>query len=778
MAIEYKKSITLTKDSTIYGHQSLDEGGFPADAGNAKVSQVLDLAENQTVDTLKQSITITTDSSNTLLYHFNIGGESIATFTVPSDKFLKSVSYDTATRELVFTFVTSEGENVVRVDMSALVDTYTAGNGLALSGNVFSVRIKGTETRLSASSDGLSIDLSDIIALIDTERTQRQNTYTDLDARIVVIENKMTEIDAAVTTCTTKAQEASASASLASGHATTASEKATAASNSASLASGYATNANTYKTEAETAKNNAEAYASNASESADTASAKATEASTSASNASDSADTASEKATEASTSASNASASATLASTKATEASASASTASTKASEASASATKASASEANAKTSETNAKASATTASSKATEASSSASTASAKATEASTSASNASESADTASAKATEASTSASNASASATLASTKATEASASASTASTKASEASASATKASGYATEAISAKNTAKLWAISETIVESTDYSSKYYANKSKEYRDEAETFSKQLCYFRKQSYAVSASAGASAITIPSEAQYRPLADILFVHNKGVFLKEDTDYTKSDTGITLATALTAATTIEFDVLRAVSTESQSYDLLKGDKGDKGDTGNGVGSVVQTTTSTEDEGSNVVTVTMTDGTSAEFSIRNGSKGSKGDQGGVWTQAELLDLIYPIGSIYISVSDVSPGSFLGGSWTALSDGYTFWTASSSLGTAISAGLPNITGTIQRVMFGYTNSATGAFKSTSLSKIGEAWKTGSGADCIVITFKASDSNSIYSDSVTTVQPPAIRVKAWKRVS
>ncbi len=584
MAIEYKKSITLTKDSTIYGHQSLDEGGFPADAGNAKVSQVLDLAENQTVDTLKQSITITTDSSNTLLYHFNIGGESVATFTVPSDKFLKSVSYDTATRELVFTFVTSEGENVVRVDMSALVDTYTAGNGLALSGNVFSVRIKGTETRLSVSSDGLSIDLSDIIALIDTERTQRQNTYTDLDARIVVIENKMTEIDAAVTTCTTKAQEASASASLASGHATTASEKATAASNSASLASGYATNANTYKTEAETAKNNAEAYASNASDSADTASAKATAASTSASNASESADTASTKATEASTSASNASASATLASTKATEASASASTASTKASEAAASATKASASEANAKTSETNAKASATTAST-----------------------------------KATEASTSASNASASA----------------------------TKASGYATEAISAKNTAKLWAISETIVESTDYSSKYYANKSKEYRDEAETFSKQLCYFRKQSYAVSASAGASAITIPSEAQYRPLADILFVHNKGVFLKEDTDYTKSDTGIVLATALTADTTIEFDVLRAVSTESQSYDLLKGDKGDKG------------------------------------------------EDGLYSKAQLLDMIYPVGAIYTSLKNVSPAGTLGGTWVSIQNRFLYAEGAEGAGT-----------------------------------------------------------------------------------
>ena len=709
MAIEYKKAITFTKDSTLYGHNSLDEGGFPADAGNGKVSQVLDLAENQTVDTLKQSITITVDSDNTLLYHFNIAGESVATFTVPSDKFLKSVSYDTSTRELVFTFVTSEGENTVRVDMSALVDTYTAGNGLALSNNVFSIKIKGTETRLVSASDGLSIDLSDIIALIDTERTQRQNTYSDLDARIVVIENKFADIDNAITVCTTKANEAAASATQASGYATTASEKAAAAASSASLASTYATNANTYKTEAETAKTDAQTYASNAS-------ASATNAKTSEINA--------------------------------------------KTSE-----TKASTSEANAKTSETNAKTSETNAKTSETNAGSSASSAS----------------------------TSASNASGYATTASEKATEASASAS---------------------DAESSKDNARLWAISETIVDSEDYSSKYYANKAKtseatastkateasesatsastykdeaesardlakQYRDEAETLSQSLCYFRKQTYAVSASAGATSITIPSEAQYRSGADILFVHNKGVYLKEGTDYTKTDTGIELTNALEVATTIEIDILRAVSTDSQSYDLLKGDKGTS------VTSVEQTTTSTEDAGTNIVTVTLSDNTSSEFSIKNGSKGSKGDKGdkgdkgATYTQAELLDLIYPIGSIYISVNNVSPGSFIGGTWTQLNEGeFLVNTKTASLlDTPNAEELPNITGTINDVMMGGSLASAGVFKSTSLSKYGAAWKTGSGADCIKFIFKASDSSSVYKDS-GKVLPKSRNVSIWKRIS
>lgn len=58
--------------------------------------------------------------------------------------------------------------------------------------------------------------------------------------------------------------------------------------------------------------------------------------------------------------------------------------------------------------------------------------------------------------------------------------------------------------------------------------------------------------------------------------------------------------------------------------------------------QGEKGDKGDTGVGVQSVAQTTTSNADGGSNIVTVTLTDGTKSTFTVKNGSKGSQGIQG----------------------------------------------------------------------------------------------------------------------------------------
>lgn len=54
------------------------------------------------------------------------------------------------------------------------------------------------------------------------------------------------------------------------------------------------------------------------------------------------------------------------------------------------------------------------------------------------------------------------------------------------------------------------------------------------------------------------------------------------------------------------------------------------------------GGGGQDGRGIASIEQTTTSTEDGGINEVTQTLTDGTTAVFQIRNGSRGSQGLQG----------------------------------------------------------------------------------------------------------------------------------------
>ncbi|MBO5837263.1 MAG: hypothetical protein J6Q92_05150 [Oscillospiraceae bacterium] len=51
---------------------------------------------------------------------------------------------------------------------------------------------------------------------------------------------------------------------------------------------------------------------------------------------------------------------------------------------------------------------------------------------------------------------------------------------------------------------------------------------------------------------------------------------------------------------------------------------------------------GTPGVGIASIQQTTKSTEDDGVNVITVTLTDGTKSTFEIENGSKGSDGNDG----------------------------------------------------------------------------------------------------------------------------------------
>lgn len=73
------------------------------------------------------------------------------------------------------------------------------------------------------------------------------------------------------------------------------------------------------------------------------------------------------------------------------------------------------------------------------------------------------------------------------------------------------------------------------------------------------------------------------------------------------------------------------------------------------------GKDGKDGVGIVSIVQTTTSTSDNGENIITVTLTDGSAIRFSVRNGSKGSPGNKGdspvrGVdyWTEADKAEIV----------------------------------------------------------------------------------------------------------------------------
>ncbi len=152
-----------------------------------------------------------------------------------------------------------------------------------------------------------------------------------------------------------------------------------------------------------------------------------------------------------------------------------------------------------------------------------------------------------------------------------------------------------------------------------------------------------------------------------------------------------------------------------------------------------------------------------------------------------------------SDLLDFTYPVGAIYLSVNSTSPASLFGGTWEALDEGYTLWTTTTAGtgGETIAAGLPNIAGT-----FNVTTTYSGEDQDFGLSgaftngrTLGFKVSTYINPQMIGIypTFNASDgecgtqkmepnatityANNVYGKS-NTVQPPAIRVYAWKRIA
>lgn len=124
-----------------------------------------------------------------------VDGEEIAGFDASvfvEDGVLQDVSYNEETRELTFiwniiTGADEDGNVIYKTDVVSiadLVDTYTAGNGLNLESNAFSIKIaEGSESFLSVGADGLK--LSGVQDAIDAAAA----AHTDLENRIKALED-------------------------------------------------------------------------------------------------------------------------------------------------------------------------------------------------------------------------------------------------------------------------------------------------------------------------------------------------------------------------------------------------------------------------------------------------------------------------------------------------------------------------------------------------------------------------------------------------------------
>lgn len=85
------------------------------------------------------------------------------------DGMVNKVEFDPETKILTITFNTDSGKEAITVNLSSLVDTYTAGNGIAIAGNVVSVKRDTTsESFLTIGTNG--VKLSGVQDEIDTAK--------------------------------------------------------------------------------------------------------------------------------------------------------------------------------------------------------------------------------------------------------------------------------------------------------------------------------------------------------------------------------------------------------------------------------------------------------------------------------------------------------------------------------------------------------------------------------------------------------------------------------
>ena len=125
--------------------------------------------------------TIKLEKNSDLQYSLMVGDAIAGTIDIPKDQFVKSVSYNQENKTIDFVFETTDGEQTVNVNVSDLVDTYTAGNGIALASNEFSIKIDATTQQyIEVSADGLKIvnideKLAEKVELVDIATEENPN---------------------------------------------------------------------------------------------------------------------------------------------------------------------------------------------------------------------------------------------------------------------------------------------------------------------------------------------------------------------------------------------------------------------------------------------------------------------------------------------------------------------------------------------------------------------------------------------------------------------------
>lgn len=169
------------------------------DEGEKTISLKLNAADKvltQTADGLLANINLTWSNTDGLKL---IGKDSAVIATIAATDFIKdgmlqNVELKTASTDqpvgeaqsgtfLVFTFNTDAGKKVINLDVTSLIDVYTAGNGISVSGKVIAAKLDGsTEAFLTVGADG--IKLSGVQAAIDAAKQGVQAAIDKVEASV------------------------------------------------------------------------------------------------------------------------------------------------------------------------------------------------------------------------------------------------------------------------------------------------------------------------------------------------------------------------------------------------------------------------------------------------------------------------------------------------------------------------------------------------------------------------------------------------------------------
>lgn len=173
-----------------------------------KVSEV-DPENNKTVSlSINSNDKVLTQSNDGLFANINltwdneqglklIGKDSIEIATIPATDFIKdgmldNATYDEETHKITLTFNTAAGKQPIELNLSDLVDTYGAGNGLGLTGNVFSIKRSAeadSEEFLKVGTDGIKV--SGVQDAINTAAAKASNKIDEKSTGRVTVTAKV-----------------------------------------------------------------------------------------------------------------------------------------------------------------------------------------------------------------------------------------------------------------------------------------------------------------------------------------------------------------------------------------------------------------------------------------------------------------------------------------------------------------------------------------------------------------------------------------------------------